>query len=78
MVDKIVNSVEHQQLALDSAISGIVLLQNNNSILPLSLDKLKTIAVIGPCADQIQLGDYSGGGADINSRTQVTLLQVNK
>jgi beta-glucosidase len=58
--EQVVNSQEHRDLALQSAQEGIVLLKNEKSLLPLSKD-LKTIAVIGPDADNgwSQLGDYS-------------------
>lgn len=52
------NSPEHQQLALDCARESIVLLKNENDLLPLS-KTLGSIAVIGPNADDVQLGDYS-------------------
>lgn len=50
---------EHRQLALQTAREGIVLLKNENTILPLK-KTLKSIAVIGPNADHKmnQLGDY--------------------
>ncbi len=52
-------SEEHKNLSREMARQSIVLLKNDNSILP--LDKtLKRIAVIGPGADNLQLGDYSG------------------
>jgi beta-glucosidase len=47
-------------LALQAAEESIVLLKNRNNILPLAKDKYKTIAVIGPNADQCRLGSYSG------------------
>ena len=52
---------EHRQLALDAARESIVLLKNENNTLPLRKD-LKSIAVIGPNADEIQvlLGNYNG------------------
>ncbi len=43
-----VNSPAHQQLALDAARQGMVLLKNDDSTLPLSQSKVKTLAVIGP------------------------------
>ena len=54
------HSKEHQQLALRTAQESIVLLKNENNMLPLKKD-LKSIAVIGPNADNgwSQLGDYS-------------------
>ena len=44
------NAPEHGKLALETARQSIVLLKNENGILPLSKD-VKTIAVIGPNAD---------------------------
>jgi beta-glucosidase len=63
---KISHAEEHQQLALDVAREGIVLLKNDvlpgkkNKILPLSKN-IRSIAVIGPNADdeKNQLGDYT-------------------
>ena len=58
--EHVVHSPEHQQLALQVAREGIVLLKNENNALPLRKN-LKSIAVIGPDADNgwSQLGDYS-------------------
>jgi len=36
-----------------------VLLKNERNILPLDASKLKSIAIIGPNADQVQFGDYT-------------------
>jgi beta-glucosidase len=57
---QVMNSAEHQQLALQVARESIVLLKNDNNVLPLRKD-LKSIAVIGPNADNgwSELGDYS-------------------
>jgi beta-glucosidase len=57
---KIVHSQEHQDLALKVAREGIVLLKNEQDLLPLK-KTLKSIAVIGPDADNggNQLGDYT-------------------
>jgi len=51
---------EHQDLALQAAREGIVLLKNDEALLPLGKN-LKSIAVIGPNADheKNQLGDYT-------------------
>ena len=56
----IVHSKQHQELALRTAREGIVLLKNDNHLLPLKKN-LGSIAVIGPNADNVrnQLGDYS-------------------
>ncbi|GAC1636501.1 MAG: glycoside hydrolase family 3 N-terminal domain-containing protein [Candidatus Acidiferrum sp.] len=58
--EKITNSPEHQQLALKAARETIVLLKNQNNVLPLDKAKLKRIAVIGPNAGELHLGGYSG------------------
>jgi len=51
----------HRALALEAARQSIVLLKNEDDFLPLSRD-LKTIAVIGPNADDVEvlLGNYNG------------------
>jgi beta-glucosidase len=55
-----VHSQAYQDLALRAGREGIVLLKNERNVLPLKKD-LKSIAVIGPDADNLmnQLGDYS-------------------
>jgi beta-glucosidase len=63
------DSKEHRALALRAAHEAIVLLKNNNNILPLKKD-IHSVAVIGPCADSVLLGDYSGYGMKV-----VTLLE---
>jgi beta-glucosidase len=49
----------HRDLALEAAGKAIVLLKNEG-ILPLDKNKIKSIAVIGPNAEECQLGTYSG------------------
>jgi len=49
-------NIKHAQAIAEESI---VLLKNNNQLLPLNKNKLKSIAVIGPNADQVQFGDYS-------------------
>jgi len=57
--EKITNSAEHQQLSLRAAHEAIVLLKNQNNLLPLEKGKYKRIAVIGPNAAEVHLGGYS-------------------
>jgi beta-glucosidase len=56
----IVHRKQHQDVAYQAAREAIVLLKNENHVLPLSKD-IKSIAVIGPNADhkKNQLGDYT-------------------
>ena len=56
---KITNSPEHQQLALKAAREAIILLKNQNNLLPLDKTRYKRIAVIGPNAADLHLGGYS-------------------
>lgn len=57
----VVDSKEHKALALEAAQKSIVLLKNENNVLPLKKD-IGTLAVIGPNADQwlMLLGNYNG------------------
>ena len=57
--ERINNSAEHKQLALEAARKSIILLKNENNLLPLDLNTLKTIAVIGPNAADVHIGGYS-------------------
>ncbi|HEY1242355.1 MAG TPA: glycoside hydrolase family 3 N-terminal domain-containing protein [Bryobacteraceae bacterium] len=58
--DRVVGCAEHRQLALQGGREAITLLKNENQILPLSLEKIRSIAVIGPNAYRSMLGGYSG------------------
>jgi beta-glucosidase len=55
------DSAEHAELALEAARKSIVLLKNEDGVLPLDR-RTKTIAVIGPNADSVEvlLGNYNG------------------
>lgn len=57
----VVDSEVHRLLALESARKSLVLLKNENNILPLNKN-LKKIAVIGPNANELDvlLGNYNG------------------
>jgi beta-glucosidase len=52
---------EHRALARQAAREAIVLLRNDGNVLPLKKE-IKSIAVIGPNADVVKLGGYSGFG----------------
>jgi beta-glucosidase len=57
--EKITNSAEHQKLSLQAARETIILLKNQDHLLPLDTAKYKHIAVIGPNAADVHLGGYS-------------------
>ncbi len=58
--DRVVGSDAHKKLARTAAQEAITLLKNDNNVAPLDLNKIKTIAVIGPNANRTLLGGYSG------------------
>lgn len=73
--DQTVHKEEHVALARKIAEESIVLMKNENNILPLQMDKLKSIAVIGPNADQVQFGDYTWSR---DNKDGITLLEALK
>ena len=56
----VIDSAAHRQLALRTAVESMVLLKNQDAFLPLSQGKLRSIAVIGPQAEQFETGNYYG------------------
>jgi beta-glucosidase len=67
--ESVVRSAAHRDLALAMAQKSIVLLKNDG-LLPLSQDKLKTIAFIGPAANAARIG--GGGSSGIRPWEQVS------
>lgn len=61
----VVDSPGHRALALEAARKSIVLLQNKDEVLPLP-KSIKSLAVIGPNADDVEvlLGNYNGFPAE--------------
>ena len=55
----VINSKQHDEVALEASRKSLILLKNQDHILPLKTANIKTIAVIGPNADTIRLGTYS-------------------
>jgi beta-glucosidase len=56
---KVSHDPASEKLALKAAHESIVLLKNDK-VLPLSKNKYKKIAVIGPCAKYVSFGGYAG------------------
>lgn len=67
------NTPAHQQLARRLAEEAMVLLKNENHMLPLDLKKIKTLAVIGPNAAEGRLG--GGGSAYVDPPYRVSPLE---
>jgi beta-glucosidase len=55
-----VGTADHAKLARKVADEAIVLLKNQDHLLPLDPKSIKTLAVIGPNANKERLGGYSG------------------
>ena len=66
----VLDSPEHRAVAREAAQKTIVLLKNENHLLPLDLKQTKSIAVIGPIAAIAQLGGYTGGHSEAISPLQ--------
>jgi beta-glucosidase len=62
----VVDSPEHRELALEVARQSLVLLKNQDNLLPLDKSQIKSIAVIGPNADDtlVLTGNYVGTPAE--------------
>jgi beta-glucosidase len=56
---RVTNSPEHRALAAEMARRSITLLKNENNLLPLDRNRLKSVAVIGPNAARAHLGGYA-------------------
>lgn len=69
----VTNCQTNKDLALKAAHESIVLLKNDNHLLPLDASKIKTLAVIGPNAADIHLGGYTN-----EPRTGISVLDGMK
>jgi beta-glucosidase len=65
---RIVNSVEHQEVARKAARESMVLLKNDGNVLPLS-KQMRSIAVIGPNADDDSTAQYRYGPSALKGIT---------
>ncbi len=71
----VVGSKKHQELAREAARQSIVLLKNENNILPLNKSKIKSVAVFGPNSANCVFGGYS---ASESANETVSVLQSLK
>jgi beta-glucosidase len=71
-ISKLVHTENSIRLALEIAEEAVVLLKNDNYLLPLKISDYKSIAVIGPNADRVQYGDYSATKAKLSG---ITILE---
>ena len=65
-----ISSEAHNALAVQAARESMVLLENKNSVLPLSKN-IKSIAILGPNADNVDLlnGNYGGTPTDAHKHS---------
>lgn len=70
LAEDITGNSSARQLALKAAEQSMVLLKNDDATLPLDATKLSRLAVIGPNADAVVLGGYSG-----QPRQAITVLE---
>ncbi|KAL7920756.1 glycoside hydrolase family 3 protein [Trichoderma austrokoningii] len=73
-IDPLAIVASHQDVALEAAHKSIILLKNDNNTLPLNPSKTK-VALIGPFADTINFGDYSGALGQYPANYAHTLRQ---
>jgi beta-glucosidase len=71
--DHLLDAPEHRETARRVAEESIVLLKNQNGLLPLNPDRLTTLAVIGPNAAEARLG--GGGSASVTPPYSISLLR---
>jgi beta-glucosidase len=64
---------EHRQLALKLAQNSMVLLKNENALLPIEKDKVKSVALIGPNAAEARTG--GGGSSKVTPFYEVSPLE---
>ena len=68
----LINSTENRKVALETSEASIVLLKNDQNILPLDKEKIKSIAVIGPAAADAKTG--GGGSAFVSAINPIAPL----
>lgn len=69
-----INTKEHQQVAYQSAVESIVLLKNENNVLPLQMNAVKSVAIIG---DNATRKHCSGGlSSEIKPLYEITPLEA--
>ncbi len=75
-----INAPEHHALAIEVAEKTPVLLKNNpvnnKRILPLNVNELNKITIIGPQADKVELGPYTGMTLEANRITPLSGIKT--
>ena len=63
----------HQMLSRKVTEQSVVLLKNDNKLLPLSKEKIKSIAILGPKAEEASLG--GGGSSEVFAKDSISLIE---
>ncbi len=71
---ELITCKEHTDLAREVAEKSITLIKNENSLLPLDVNKVRSIALVGDLADEENIGDY--GSSQVHPPYIVTLKQA--
>lgn len=58
-VSRVTNTPEHRELALRAAHESMILLKNENGMLPLDPGKIRNLGVTGPNAAEVHFGAYA-------------------
>ncbi|MGE5458669.1 MAG: glycoside hydrolase family 3 C-terminal domain-containing protein, partial [Methanococcaceae archaeon] len=74
--NSLLGTKENLKAAYEGARGGIVLLKNEKNILPLNMDKIKSIAVVGPNANELRTG--GGGSSQVSPLTSISPLDALK
>jgi len=69
----VLEEAKRRDIAYKTACEGIVLLKNENRVLPLDVRKIKSVAVVGPNATEIRLG---GGSSMVSPSYSVSPLDA--
>jgi len=69
----LVNSAASRDVALQVAQEGIVLLKNERQTLPLAASQIRSIALIGPAAQEMQIG--AGGSPSVKPLHAIGLME---
>lgn len=73
---KSIRNTKSKMLSKKIADESTVLLKNDDNLLPLDMTKLKSIAVIGPNADQVQFGDYTWSRSNTDGITPLAGIKA--
>jgi beta-glucosidase len=71
-IKKILDIPEHQKIAQQIAEESMILLKNDSDFLPINLDKVKKIAILGPNANKLFGKPFRGGSSAVVPPKEIT------